>query len=159
MSGKMINQLFPLTVEEIIFLRELQAGEGRFLVVGMSAAVLQGADIGTKDIDLWFEHPLDEGLEKAARAVGGIFIWRPADLPILGGSALSRIDLVNCHGLDDFETEYSRAVNVQLEGIPLKILPLDRVIASKRAAGRLKDKAAMPALKAALMGLRFKGGL
>ena len=158
MSGKMINQLFPLTVEEIIFLRELQAGEGRFLVVGMSAAVLQGADIGTKDIDLWFEHQLDEGLEKAARAVGGIFIWR-ADLPILGGSALSRIDLVNCHGLDDFETEYSRAVNVQLEGIPLKILPLDRVIASKRAAGRLKDKAAMPALKAALMGLRFKGDL
>jgi hypothetical protein len=159
MPGKMISQLFPLTEEEVTFLRELQAEGGRFLVVGMSAAVLQGTDVGTKDIDLWLEHQLDEGLGKAARAVGGVFIWR-ADPPTLGGPALSRFDLVNhCHGLDDFDVEYSRAVDAQLEGIPLKILPLDRVIASKRATGRPKDKAAMPALKAALMGLKLKGGL
>lgn len=159
MPGKMSDRLLPLTEEEVTFLRELQAEGGRFLVVGMSAAVLQGADVGTKDIDLWFEHQFDGGLEKAARSAGGIFIWR-ADPPILGGPSLARIDLVNhCHGLDNFEVEYSRAVDVQLEGIPLKILPLERIVASKRAAGRPKDKAAMPALKAALMGLRFKGGL
>lgn len=48
------------------------------------------------------------------------------------------------------QKEYQHAVEVDLEGIKLKVLPLEKVILSKESAGRLKDKAVLPALKAAL---------
>ena len=71
---------------------------------------------------------------------------------------LSRIDLVNhCHGLSDFGSEYDNAVDVDLEGIPLKLLPINRIIDSKKAANRPKDRAALPALRAALKALKFIG--
>lgn len=37
-----------------------------------------------------------------------------------------------------------------MDGVTLRVLPLERIIASKRATGRPKDLAAMPALQAAL---------
>jgi hypothetical protein len=37
-----------------------------------------------------------------------------------------------------------------IDGIPVKVLPLERVIASKRSTNRPKDLAALPALEAAL---------
>jgi hypothetical protein len=53
-------------------------------------------------------------------------------------------------GLDAFDVEYGRARTEIVEGIPLRVLPLERIIASKRAAKRLKDLAQLPALEAAL---------
>ena len=38
----------------------------------------------------------------------------------------------------------------EVDGVVLRVLPLERIIASKRATGRPKDLAAMPALEAAL---------
>jgi len=38
-----------------------------------------------------------------------------------------------------------------VDGTALRVLPLDRVIASKRATGRLKDTAQLPALEATLL--------
>jgi hypothetical protein len=39
--------------------------------------------------------------------------------------------------LSDFEEEYEQAVDVEIvPGLPVKVLPLERVLASKRAAGR-----------------------
>jgi hypothetical protein len=37
-----------------------------------------------------------------------------------------------------------------VDDVPVKVLPLERVIASKRSAGRPKDVAALPALEATL---------
>jgi hypothetical protein len=37
-----------------------------------------------------------------------------------------------------------------VEGVRMKVLPLERVLASKRAANRPKDQAQIPALEAAL---------
>lgn len=45
-----------------------------------------------------------------------------------------------------------------IEGAPgMKVLPLDRVIASKRAARRPKDTAQLPMLEAALAALQAHG--
>jgi len=144
----------PLTDEEHDFLRILIENGSRFMVVGMSAADLQGANIGTQDIDLWFESTSDGVLDQAARAVGSMFAWR-ADSPVLTGEKLERIDIVrSCSGLKSFAREYEDAVEMDVEGLLLKVLPLDRVIASKRAANRAKDRAHLPTLKATLAANR-----
>jgi hypothetical protein len=42
--------------------------------------------------------------------------------------------------------------------VPVKVLPLERIIASKRAAQRLKDTAQLPMLEAALAASRARKG-
>jgi predicted nucleotidyltransferase len=144
----------PLTDVEHEFLRSLIEGGSRFMVVGMSAADLQGANIGTQDIDLWFASTSDGGLDRAARSVGSLFMWR-ADPPSLLGEELERIDVVrSCSGLGSFEQEYENAVELEVEGLPLKVLPLDRVIISKKTANRPKDRAHLPTLRATLAANR-----
>ena len=146
---------FALTGEEVIFLRELVQRGTKFLMVGMAAANLQGADKGTQDIDLWFKTTSDSALDNAARAVGGMFMWR-ANPPSLSGKALNRVDVViRCHGLDSFDLEYKNAIDVEIEDFVVKMLPLDRIIVNKTAANRPKDRAALPALQAALLGNRI----
>jgi hypothetical protein len=44
---------YDLTSDEIDFLRELTRQDTKFLMVGMMAAIFQGADGLTRDIDLW----------------------------------------------------------------------------------------------------------
>jgi predicted nucleotidyltransferase len=145
----------PLTDIEHTFLSELVASGSKFIIVGMSAADLQGANIGTQDLDLWFESTSDGGLDRAARSVGSMFAWR-ANPPALTGEQLERIDIVNrCHGLGSFDREYDNALDMEVEGLSFKVLPLDRVIASKKAANRPKDRAVLPTLKATLAANRY----
>ena len=143
-----------VTDAEIVFLKELARRRVKFMVVGMSAAVIQGADLGTEDIDLWFESLSDPGLDEAARAAGGIIAWR-ANPPMLTGKGLDHIDLViRCDGLRAFDVEYAAAIEAEAFGVKVKVLPLQRVISSKKAANRLKDQAVLPALKAALAAIK-----
>lgn len=72
-----------------------------------------------------------------------------AQPPILGGMG-DRFDVVtSMSGLPDFESEYARSLEMELEGVPLRVLPLERIIASKRAANRTKDQLALHALELA----------
>lgn len=145
-----------VTDAEIVFLAELGRHKVKFMVVGMSAAVIQGADLGTEDIDLWFKSLSDPGVDQAARAAGGILAWR-ASPPMITGRGLDHIDIVTrCDGLRSFDAEYAGALEAEVFGVKVRVLPLRRVIASKEAANRLKDKAVMPALKAALAAIRKK---
>jgi hypothetical protein len=143
-----------VTDAEIAFLQELARRKVKFMVVGMSAAVIQGADLATEDIDLWFESLSDPGLDEAARAAGGMIAWR-ASPPMITGKGLDHIDIVSrCDGLRTFNAEYAAAIEAEAFGVKVKVLPLRRVIASKKAANRLKDRAVLPALKAALAAIR-----
>jgi predicted nucleotidyltransferase len=138
------------------FLLELRDRNVPFMVVGVSAALLQGAPIATQDIDLWFERLDDPRIGEAAVAVGGIWVsgafgMRP---PALGGALGDRFDVVtHMHGLRTFAEEAQSTVEVSMDGVPVRVLRLDRIIASKRAAGRAKDLAQIPALEATLAAL------
>ena len=66
----------PVSEQEIGLLRELTAAGVPFMLVGLGAAVVQGADAVTKDLDLWFQSILHPGLAAAAQKVGAAFIWR-----------------------------------------------------------------------------------
>jgi hypothetical protein len=145
---------------ELEFLRALGQLGVRFLVVGVTAASMQGARVATEDVDLWFKDLGDPRVGEAARRVGGI--WVPGHFgmqpPTLGGSLGDRFDVVLAmSGLEDFEAEYARSRDMELDGVVLRVLTLDRIILSKRTANRPKDRAALPALEAALAVMRVEG--
>jgi len=72
----------------------------------------------------------------------------------LGGPLGDRFDVVlQMSGLGSFPDEYSRAQPMTVEGIPVRVLPLDRILVSKRAADRPKDRAVIPALEEALAAI------
>ena len=48
-------EVLPLSENELRLLKSLVKHRVRFMVVGLSAAALQGAPVVTEDIDLWFE--------------------------------------------------------------------------------------------------------
>ena len=145
-----------LTDAELKFLEELGRLRVKFMVVGMSAAVIQGSNGVTKDVDLWFSSLSDPKIDKAARSAGGRFSYHAAPL-MLSGPNLDNIDVLwSCIGLRDFDEEYANAVKADFFGVAVKVLPLDRIIVSKKASGRSKDKIAIPHLKAALVANRAR---
>ena len=149
---------FVLTPAERALFRALHDRGVRFLVVGLSAAVLEGAPIATQDIDVWLEK-LDERVALAAADASAFWVSGfGVQPPAFGGQGLERLDVVlTAHGLADFDTEYDAAVVREIEGVSLHVLRLERVIASKRATNRPKDRAALPALEAALAARRSEG--
>ena len=122
---------FALTPAERRLFAALRARGVKFLIVGLGAAVLEGAPVATQDIDVWFETIDNEQIKLAAQ-----------------DDELSRIDVVpTAHGLKRFAEEYDAGIEREIEGVILRILPLERVVASKRATARAKDAASLPAWK------------
>jgi hypothetical protein len=153
-------QDLALTPAERALFEALNRQGVRYLLVGLGAALLEGAPMVTQDLDIWFESSEDERIRVAARDAGGFWIpgfgMRPA---CFGGEGLDRIDVIFvAHGLDSFAVEYERAHDFEVEGVRLRVLPLERIIASKRAARRPKDLAQLPALEAALAAKNAVGG-
>jgi len=82
---------FVLTEGERRFLTELDARGVPYMVVGLTAAALQGANTTTVYIDLWFESAGDPRISDAARAAGGFWVSGFGMMPpALGGPALGR---------------------------------------------------------------------
>jgi len=138
------------------FLEELEARGVRYMIVGLAAAVIQGANTATLHIDLWFESVTDPNIRLAAEAAGGIWVSGFGMMPAqLGGVLGDRFDVVNwMSGLGTFEDEYPTAITAVVDGVTVRVLPLARIVVSKRAAGRPKDQAAIPALEEALAAIR-----
>lgn len=147
---------FVLTPAERALLEGLDAIGVRYLIVGMGAALIEGAAGTTQDLDVWFGSVDGDKVGEAARAAGGFYTpgfgMQP---PAIGGNGLDRIDIVlTASGLGSFQEEYAGAKEYDLEGLRVRVLPLARVIASKRAANRAKDAAQLPLLEAALAARR-----
>ncbi len=148
-----------LTDRELAFLRELVRNGVPFMIVGLSAAALQGAPVVTQDIDLWFKSLNHPGIKKALRKVDGTYV-PPIQLnpPMFAGDAVDLFDIVlTMDGLKNFDWEYRRALDVSLGVLSVKVLPLSRVLASKKAAGRDKDRLTIPVLRDALLATESRG--
>jgi hypothetical protein len=144
---------FALTPAERRLFDALNERGVRYLLVGLAAALLEGSPVATQDLDIWLEDARDERVSDAAREAGGFWIsgfgMQP---PAFGGPGLDRIDVVlTAHGLEPFAVEYERSIAHLVEGVAVRILPLDRIIASKRATNRPKDRAQLPVLEATLL--------
>jgi hypothetical protein len=151
---------FALTSAERALLQALNELRVPYLLVGMGAALIEGAHGTTQDLDLWFGSIDAASVGEAAQRAGG-FDTSGMGLqpPTIGGEGLDRVDLVlSAQGLGPFEDEYARAHEYDLDDVRVRVLPLERVIASKRAANRAKDVAQLPLLEAALAARRDAEG-
>jgi hypothetical protein len=148
-----------LTAAERALLEALNALGVRYLLVGMGAALLEGAPGTTQDLDLWFGTIDGETLREAARRAGGVYVGSVGlQPPTLGGEGLDRVDVVlTASGLESFDREYAGAHQYELDGVRVSVLPLERVIVSKREANRPKDTAQIPMLEAALAARTARG--
>ena len=154
----MAEESISLSESELTLIRELTVSGVEFIIVGMSAALLQGVPAVTQDIDLWIKDLGSESFLSAIKKAGAIYI--PPGLvdlnpPLLVGRDLRGLDLVtNCQGLNDFDLELKNAIKIRIRDIEVNVLPLERIILSKETAGRDKDLAVLPILKSALKVLR-----
>jgi hypothetical protein len=139
----------PVTESELRFLRALRDSKVRFMLVGLSAAALQGAAVVTQDVDLWFEDLTDPRLAAALRKVGAGYV-PPFGLnpPMFAGAGSELFDIViRMDGLDSFAEELENSVDVKIGPLKLRALSLKRILASKRAANRPKDRLTLAVLE------------
>jgi hypothetical protein len=136
------------TEKEAEFIKELVRHRVDFMIVGLSAAALQGAPVVTQDVDLWFRDLGDTGIEKALKKVKGSYVSSVAtNPPMFVGTAVKLFDIVlHMHGLGPFEKEIRHCLRIPLGRQRVPVLSLDRIIKSKKATGRPKDKLVLPVL-------------
>ena len=112
------------------------------MVVGLSAAALQGAPVVTQDVDLWFRDLASARIRKALKKVGASYLPPTGDNPpVFVGDAVELFDIVtHMHGLGEFGEERKYSVRIPLGSFKVPVLSLERIIRSKRALGRPKDR-------------------
>jgi hypothetical protein len=112
----------------------------------MSAAILQGVPATTLDTDIWVD--LAERRYPAVldvvRRQGGTILART--VVVLAEDTLVNF-LYRVDGLRSFDDEYRSAKTVRLGRWKIAVLPLDRIIASKKFVGREKGLAHLPLLE------------
>lgn len=146
----------PFSESELRLLRVLLQRKVRFMVVGLSAATLQGAPVVTQDVDLWFENLGELKISQALQEVGAAYV-PPSNLnpPMLAGAGAELFDIVvRMDGLGTFAEEIKNCVEISLGRQKLKVLSLERILTSKMAANRAKDKLTIPVLQDALAATR-----
>jgi len=139
------------------FLKALREEEIPCILIGSMAAIEQGAPLMTIDYDFWIRLPERQYVRILAivRRLGGAILART----LFELSDATQVNVIfRPDGLRAFPTEYKQCRVGRLEGQPVRILPLARVIASKRAAGREKDLVALPVLERTLRLTRRLAG-
>jgi hypothetical protein len=148
----------PLSGSELQLLESLVRHKIRFMIVGLSAAALQGAPVVTEDVDLWFEDLSDPRLSAALREIGAAYV-PPFGLnpPMLAGPGSAPFDVViRMDGLGQFAEELKHACVIRIGKLRLPVLSLKRILTSKIAANRSKDRLVIPVLRNALRTLETK---
>ena len=131
------------------FLKALREEKIDCILIGAMAAIEQGAPLMTVDYDFWVRLPERQyvRLLTIMQRQGGTIRARTL-YELSDGTQVNAIFQPN--GLRSFDTEWKICRWGKLENVPVKVLPLRRVIASKQAANREKDLAVLPILRRTL---------
>ena len=131
------------------FLKALRQEEIDFILIGAMAAIQQGAPLLTVDYDFWVRLPERQYvrlLSIVGRQDGTIRARTVYEL-----SDGTQVNVIfQPDGLRSFDREWKGALWGELDQVAVRVLPLNRVIASKRAANRDKDLAVLPILRRTL---------
>ena len=128
----------------------------KFLLVGAYALAAHGYPRATMDIDLWVM-PSPQNAEAVLRALArfgapmqGVTATdlQKDDTIYQIGVAPRRIDIITGASGLRFEETFTRATEVEIEGIKVHVPVVDDLIRNKRASGRTKDRADVEALEA-----------
>jgi hypothetical protein len=118
-----------------------------FVLVGGYAVAFHGRPRATKDLDLLVGVDAEnrERLGRALAAFGApneiVDAARAikADEVVYFGVIPLRVDILGSAAGIDFKAAHGRAVLTLLDGVPVRVIALDDLIANKRAAGRPRD--------------------
>lgn len=146
-------QIFPFSQEEIKLFRQLNKNRVPYIIVGLSAAAMQGAPIVTKDIDIWFKDLNSLSLQKVFKKCKISYIYTTnLHPPVLVGKGINLIDIVtHVHGVEEFDIEYKKCLKLKVAGVILRLLPLQDIIKSKEYLNRQKDALVLPVLRDTLI--------
>src|SRR5437899_7007234 len=131
------------------FLKALDEEGIDCILIGAMAAIEQGAPLMTVDYDLWVRLPERRYVRLLAivQRLGGT-IRAQTLYELSDGTQVNAV--FRPSGLRSFRAEWKECRVANLENVPVRVLPLERVIASKRAANRDKDLAVLPILERTL---------
>jgi len=127
------------------------------VLIGNAAAALQGAPVTTIDFDFMFRKTAvnRRKLRAVAKSLGAA-LFRPY-YPASGLHRIMRDEdslqldfMATVDGVKSFESLRSRAARIDFDGDVLLVADLADVVASKRAAGRPRDRAVLEVLERAL---------
>jgi hypothetical protein len=112
----------------------------------MTAAVYQGVMMNTLDTDIWVDLPTRQYMRlwNIVRSQDGTAISQT--LYGLADGQLVNF-LFEVTGLQSFAAEYRHALTVKIEGLSVKVLPLARILKSKKTILRDKDLAHIPLIE------------
>ena len=141
----------PLPLVQL--LAALQAERIKFMLVGMSAANLQGVLAGTIDVEIWIGLPARQYMRviNLCRKLGAT-LRSPNKVHLCDATPIDFIYEVS--GLPAFDREFPRARWLPFHGMKIPVLPLERICKSKQAAGRDKDKLHILLIRQALRAKR-----
>ena len=142
-----------------------QAGV-EFVVVGGVSAVLQGVPVVTQDLDLCYRRT-PENVRRLASALGPFhpkLRGLPEGVPNVVDDRTFQMGtnftldlegedldlLAEMSGIGGYDDVAPTVIELEVGGRRVQVLPLERLIATKRAAGRAKDLAMLPLLEATL---------
>lgn len=131
------------------FLKALASEKIEIILIGAMAAIEQGAPLMTVDYDFWVslgERDYVRLLSIVQRQGGTIRARTLYELS--DGTQVNAV--FRPDGLRAFRAEWRECHWGELEGVRVRVLPLERVIASKQAANREKDLAVLPILQRTL---------
>jgi len=119
----------------------------RHIIVGMSAAVVQGAPVVTFDTDIWLDLPPRQYM-RAANLCLKLGATMRANTVFVFQNDLIVNFLYAVTGLKNFDSEYQAVRHLNWIGLRrVPILRLERIYHSKSVIRRPKDIAHMPLLK------------
>ena len=142
-----MNNIFNQDFRELIIL--LNSNEVEYLLVGGYAVILHGYIRTTGDLDLWLrrtEANYDKFL-KAARLFGlpttaftkDKFLYDDSIDVFSFGRSPSGLDIMlDLKGME-FEESYRRSSMYETDGIEVRLIHYQDLLAAKKAAGRPKD--------------------
>jgi predicted nucleotidyltransferase len=153
-------------------LRELSSEGVEFIIVGALAAVLQGAPIVTLDLDI-LRRRTPENVERLLRVLARLNAVARGDARRIAPNASHLIgpghllletsagDLDVLGTIEEstgYEALLNDSIELEIDGTLVRVLRLERVIRAKEIAGRPKDLAVLPVLRATLEQIRKRGG-
>lgn len=128
-------------------LEELGRAGAEVVLVGGWAVAFHGRPRATKDIDFVLRGG-PENLDRAARALGAfgappsicdaVRSMGPRDVVYLGQPPL-RVDFLREISSVDTEELFRHSLEVELDGLRVRVASIDDLIANKRAVGRPQD--------------------
>ena len=127
----------------------------KFLLIGMSAAIVQGVPGSTLDVDLWLSLPERQYMRPMKIALAqGAEMLRNTVLQLSDDTLVNFVYAVT--GLGSFTNEYRKAVKLPFHGLTIAALSLESVRKSKLAIRRPKDLVHVQQIESTLRMKRAK---